>query len=79
MTTNGTTDKDIGLSNNDSRSEDGNTLDEDIIALDLNDTLQKEQIVTSFTVNKKSQSIVVRLNHKYNQKDNSVDSLQRLE
>ncbi|MGA9172167.1 MAG: hypothetical protein WBZ20_18670 [Nitrososphaeraceae archaeon] len=64
MTTNGTTDKDIGLSNRDSRSEDGNTLDEDTIALDLNDTLQKEQIVRSFTVNKKSQSIVVRLNHK---------------
>ena len=40
----------------------------DTIALDLNDTLQKEQIVTSFTVNKKTRCIVVGLNHKYEKK-----------
>jgi hypothetical protein len=51
---------DTGVPNNEDHST-PKALDKDTIALDLNDTLQKEQIVTSFTVNKKSQSIVVRL------------------
>src|SRR5690349_2153067 len=58
---------DIGVPN----KEDGNAPKDsgkDTIALDLNDTLQKEQIVTSFTVNKKTRCIVVGLNHKYEKK-----------
>jgi hypothetical protein len=61
------TGEDIDVPNNEDRSA-PKALDKDTISLDLNDTLQKEQIVTSFTINKKSQSIVVSLNHKYKQK-----------
>jgi hypothetical protein len=66
---NNTSDKDKDFSTD--SSKDGNNDDisnKHIIVLDLRDDLQKEQIVTSFNVRKKTKCIEVKLNHSYENK-----------
>ena len=63
--------KDIDFQKNEDSSTQ-KTSAKDSIALPLSETLQNEQIVTSFTVNKKTGSIIVGLNHKYEKKNCGV-------
>jgi hypothetical protein len=64
-----TSDKDKDFSTDNSKDGNNNNIsNKHIIVLNLRDDLQKEQIVTSFAINKKTKYIETKLNHIYENK-----------